>query len=216
MKNVIVYDRKSNEELGEFLSMPDNEEELKRILEAKLGQGSYRLRWKERGRGKDGKMVAYPRQRVVRCLAPLELSTRIRHGDDPGSMNQQNARPVSGNGQDSSPFLVQLILQRIDANQEQILNQLNQIRKTLEEEPEEPEEMSGYNLASEAEPSDLGSIFKSIATDPAYSGLVGSILTNASNPEKMAVAIQEEMNHNPALLSGLVGKLIPILMGNVI
>lgn len=211
MRNVIVYDKETGKELGVFPHLPDSDEEQKAIVGAKLGQKTFRLRWKVRER-KDGKLVEFPRQKLLRCAPPLTLDTQPVNYDTPSP--KRPATPemptlTQMQGMGEQPFLVQLILNQLQMNHTDIVKRLELILDYLEQ---EPDDLGGLPGEVNETPQGLGGIFQSIISDPAYSGLVGAVIAHANNPEAMADAIKAETENNPKLVSGLIGKILPSLM----
>ena len=207
MRNVIVYDRATNKELWEAEYLPDNEAEIKPILLDQIGYGSFRLRWKDRKR-KDGKYVEFPRQMLVRCLEPMtpgKQKATERAGSSVPSVDL-SAVPQADS------LVVRLILERMDAGFKEIGNRIDTVMDFMQE--EDPEELGGLpaEVTETPPPGDFSGILQSIAKDPAYSGLVGSIMLNATTPENIWPAVQEQMNKDPNLMAGLMSKFLPILL----
>lgn len=213
MRNVTIYDRNTGKIINEVEEMPDRKEEIKAFLIKHLGHGSYRLRWFAREKGKDGKMTTFPRQMVVYALKPLSAGNAV---PEPAAAVLPVARQMVGrdSGADPAPFLVQLILQRVDSHMVEIKEKLAGIMSSLDE--EEIEDLGGFPEGiEEKEESSFGSIIKSVIADPQYSGLVGGLMAGAANPEILGVTLQAEIDKNPQLISGLLVKFVPLIMAQV-
>lgn len=213
LRNVTIYDRNTGKIINEVEEMPDRKEEIKAFLIKHIGHGSYRLRWFAREKGKDGKMASFPRQMVVYALKPLSAGQAAP--EPAGAMTAPTAAAyVRETMPGEAPFLVQLILQRIDSHMQEIKDRISAIMVRLDE--EESEDLSGFPEGTEdgEEPS-FGSVIKSVIADPQYSGLVGGLMAGAANPEIFVQTLQSEIDKNPQLISGLLVKFVPLVMAQV-
>lgn len=219
MRNVTIRDRNTGEIKGNAENLPDTEADLKAALINLVGYGAWNLRWKAREK-KDGKMVEFPRQKVVYALRPLTGQVMPAAFDKPdpglsdgGAALRQGFGGTAGAAE--APFIVQLILRRLDDQMGEIRQRLADIVSMLEEDPATLDGIPGTDLGGfQVPPQDnsMGGVFKSVLSDPQYAGLIGGIMASASDPERLGLVVKEELAKNPQLISGLIVKFMPMLL----
>lgn len=196
LQNVQVKNKYTGEDLGAFEQLSDVESDQKTALRERFGAGAYKLAWGE-WRKIDGKKRNIPRTKVL-YISENGVIPSVRSA--PGI-----PQPAAGIHLDSnSAMLFQLIMQKIDERLQQITDRIDGLYNLVEELFEEEEGGEGAQVPTAQSGVPSGDLM----SDPRYAGLFGAILFNAQNPEKLGDAIKAEVEKDPAIIQGLIQKLM--------
>ena len=194
LENVTVKNKLTGEHLGIFEKLSEVEADQKAALKSRFGSGAYKLHWGT-WKKRDGKKVFAPTSRVVYVHD---------NGAIPARMTPEVAQPISGVHLDpNSAMMLQMIMQRFDEQLNKINDRLDSLMIQIEEgfyEDESPEAQGGLQAAPGV-PGDLMS-------DPRYAGLLGAIMMNANDTDKMMEALKDQLAKDPTIIQGLMTKMM--------
>ena len=194
LQNVSVKNKITGAHLGNFETLSEVEADQKAALKDRYGAGSYKLYWGT-WKKRDGKKVFVPTSRSIYVY---------ENGDTQRPQVEKIVQPISGVQLDgNSAMVLKLIMERFDQHFQEIKDRLDsltvQIEEGFYEDDDAPEAQSGAPAATP--PADMMS-------DPRYAGLLGAIMLNANDTDKMIEALKDQLAKDPTIIQGLMVKMM--------